>query len=79
MKFRNMIEDLRFLISFLFGTFALILLILGVIGPAPAAGRLNLNLYTGVAMAIFSTVMFYLGVRSQTEKVAKQKKAAVRA
>ena len=55
MKLQAFLEDLRCIIGTLFLIFGVILLALGLFGPEPAAGSLNLNLMTGVAMSLFAT------------------------
>ncbi|HLE01821.1 MAG TPA: hypothetical protein VJB59_16290 [Bdellovibrionota bacterium] len=72
------LDDLRFIIGVLFMIFALILVVLGITEPV-VPGRLNLNLYTGLFMAVFSGGMLFFSVRDQmkAEEGPKKTKASV--
>ncbi len=70
------LDDLRFIIGALFMIFALILMVLGITEPV-VPGKLNLNLYTGLFMGLFSGGMLFFSIRDQLKAEESSKKKDV--
>ncbi len=62
--FRNLMEDLRFIIGLFFGVISIILLLAGLIAAPNATSDFNLNLIVGGYIGCFSIVMLVLGIRA---------------
>lgn len=68
----QLLEDLRFVIGALFAILSVILLIVGYTNPQTTPNGINLNLFSGCTMGMFSIFMLGLSLFAANREKTKE-------